>query len=103
MRLIDADALQKAIIKAFAINNEAYLLEGSEKKIWELINKAQTIKPERKAGKWITYTKGSVVTAYKCSECGRTVRDDTGYDVAKDYPFCHCGADMRGDSNEIHH
>ena len=52
-------------------------------------------KPERKTGKWIMKYKGSAVTSYKCSECGRIVRDDTGYDVSKDYPFCHCGADMR--------
>ena len=52
-------------------------------------------KPERKTGQWIMKYKGSAVTSYKCSECGRTVKDDTGYDVSKDYPFCHCGADMR--------
>ena len=51
--------------------------------------------PERKTGRWIMKYKGSAVTSYKCSECGRIVRDDTGYDVSKDYPFCHCGADMR--------
>lgn len=52
--------------------------------------------PERKTGKWITVDKGLIVTSYKCSECGRTVRDDTGYDVCKDYPYCHCGARMEG-------
>ncbi len=56
--------------------------------------------PERKMGKWITVDKGLIVTSYKCSECGRTVRDDTGYDVAKDYPYCHCGAKMEGMKNE---
>ena len=56
-----------------------------------------TVEPERKKGKWIMEYKGAAVTSYKCSECGRTVKDDTGYDVSKDYPFCHCGADMRED------
>lgn len=55
---------------------------------------------KRKKGKWIMKYKGSAVTSYKCSECGRTVRDDTGYDVSKDYPFCHCGADMREDQHD---
>ena len=51
---------------------------------------------ERKTGKWIISNTNSKVTTYKCSECGRIVHDDTGYDVSKDYPYCHCGADMRG-------
>ena len=49
---------------------------------------------ERKHGKWIVKDKGIHVTDYVCSECGRTVRDDTGYDVTVDYPYCHCGAEM---------
>lgn len=53
---------------------------------------------EREQGEWIETQRGIHVTDYKCSCCGRTVRDDTGYDVASDYPFCHCGADMRGDN-----
>lgn len=48
-----------------------------------------------KMGRWIIVDKGLKVTSFKCSECGRTVRDDTGYDVAKDYPYCHCGAKMQ--------
>lgn len=51
---------------------------------------------EKPKGRWILQEKGLIVTAYKCSACGRIVRDDSGYDVSKDYPFCHCGADMRG-------
>lgn len=64
------------------------------------IEKLPPAQPERKRGRWIMKYKGSVVTSYKCSECGRTVKDDTGYDVSKDYPFCHCGADMRGEQYE---
>ena len=56
-------------------------------------------KEERKKGKWIEEEKGIHVTSYRCSECGRTVMDDTGYDVSKDYPFCNCGADMRGEED----
>lgn len=52
------------------------------------------LEQERKIGKWITVNKGLMVTSYKCSECGRIVKDDTGYDVIKDYPFCHCGVKM---------
>lgn len=50
--------------------------------------------PEIKTGRWICEDTGLMVTEYKCSECGRIVRDDTGYDVYLDHPYCHCGAKM---------
>lgn len=56
------------------------------------------VTPAEKIGKWVTVNKSFKVTIYKCSECGRIVRDDTGYDVIKDYPYCHCGAKMGGDA-----
>lgn len=74
---------------------------GERNIIKATINEIESLpsaQPERKKGKWIMLDKGLIVTSYKCSECGRTVRDDTGYDVSKDYPFCHCGADMREDT-----
>ena len=37
---------------------------------------------------------------YHCSKCGRTVKKDWTEDMQIDYPFCHCGADMRGDRND---
>lgn len=54
------------------------------------------VEQERKKGKWILTEKGAVVSLYECSICGRSIINDTGYVVYKDYPFCHCGADMRG-------
>lgn len=51
---------------------------------------------ERPKGKWILVKEYVKIAAYKCSECGRSVWDDTGYSVMKDYPFCHCGAEMIG-------
>ena len=60
----------------------------------EVLQDLPPVTPKRKKGKWIEEQRGIKVTQYKCSECGRTVMDDTGYDVTKDYPFCHCGADM---------
>ena len=62
------------------------------------LEKLPSAEPERKKeGKWIEIEKGIKVTRYKCSECGRSVMDDTGYDVSADYPFCHCGARMEGE------
>jgi hypothetical protein len=57
-------------------------------------------KRKKKKGRWIVQKKGCKLTSYKCSKCGRYIIDDTGYDVKKDYPFCHCGADMREDTDE---
>lgn len=59
-----------------------------------------SVQPERKKGRWIVKEIGCKLTSYKCSECGRYITNDTGYDVKEDYPFCHCGADMRGEQDE---
>lgn len=63
-------------------------------------NEIPSAQSERKKGRWIVKEKGCKLTSYKCSKCGRYITDDTGYDVKKDYPFCHCGADMREDADE---
>jgi len=63
--------------------------------IFEKIKALPPVTPQLKIGRWIIVDKGLIVTSYKCSECGKTVRDDTGYNVTKDYPYCHCGAKMQ--------
>ena len=99
MRLIDADALklcvQLEIDEVKKIKASASVLVILNRFI-DSIN-AQPPIEERKTGKWIISNTNSKVTTYKCSECGRIVHDDTGYDVSKDYPYCHCGSDMRGE------
>lgn len=89
MRLIDADALLEKVWDADTRVGYVQVVDRGD------IEEAPTIE-ERKSGKWIIKNTNSRVTTYKCSECGRIVRDDTGYDVSKDYPYCHCGADLRG-------
>lgn len=64
---------------------------------WQSTKDLPPVTPQPKTGRWITVNKGLKVTSYKCSECGRTVGDDTGYDVTKDYPYCHCGAKMEAE------
>ena len=97
---------QVAIRKLKRMATQAYIykLNGSAETIINccidvIERQIPSAQPERKKGKWIMKYKGLTVTSYKCSECGRTVKDDTGYDVSKDYPFCHCGADMREDQD----
>ena len=112
MRAIDGDALESILRNAITImKSMTVALDAEDDKEFQMEIKAYTdilngvkeqptIEPERKKGKWIMKYKGSAVTSYKCSECGRTVKDDTDYDVSKDYPFCHCGADMRENNND---
>ena len=78
----------------------AIVVQDYIRKVNVRLNDLPSAEPERKTGKWIEDQKGGKVTSYKCSVCGRFVMDDTGYDVAEDYPFCHCGADMRGEQDD---
>ena len=56
-----------------------------------------TIQPERQKGEWIEIS--SINHTYKCSKCGRLLVNvtDGKNNVSKHYPYCHCGADMRGE------
>ena len=55
----------------------------------------------RPKGKWIKVKEermsidmsGEIITRYKCSKCGRFIAILPS--KLADYPFCHCGADMR--------
>lgn len=66
----------------------------------ELFGNAERLpsaQPERQKGEWIEIS--SISHTYKCSECGRLLVNitDGKNNVAKNYPYCHCGADMRGE------
>lgn len=51
---------------------------------------------DRPQGEWIEI--GTISHSYKCSVCGRTLFHITvgKNHVAKYYPYCHCGARMKG-------
>ena len=53
---------------------------------------------EHKRGKWIRITQGAMPEQYMCPLCHRIVE---AYGVEEllpiRYPYCHCGADMRGE------
>lgn len=99
MRLIDADALIEFIENRYNItwkNDYEGGIKDACTDILEKISKMPTIEPQRKKGKWIRITQGSIPEIYICPFCNRTLKD-TGIDslVHIRYPFCHCGADMR--------
>lgn len=49
-------------------------------------------------GKWISELElyGEGKWNYQCSVCGRSICLEQN-ETLDDYPFCHCGADMRGE------
>ena len=59
-----------------------------------------SLEPDGKTGKWIELTNAN--HSYVCSACGRMLVNitDGKNTVTKNYPFCHCGADMRGKQDE---
>lgn len=92
IKLIDARrGLHNKCVELFS---DQKIAEEIYRKLCDGIEDCETVEAEPKHGLWIEDEKGAKVTAYKCSECGRVVWDDTGYDVSEDYPYCHCGAKM---------
>ena len=74
---------------------DSYYAELWEATIEELKKRIGT----RPQGKWLKYGVGG----FKCSICGRGIATSISEEnPSKDYPFCHCGADMRkgGRKNE---
>ena len=64
------------------------------------IEELPSAQPERKRGEWIkrdSYDRRD--NFYTCSECGRVINIISNAHL-EDYPFCHCGADMRGEQDE---
>ena len=57
----------------------------------ELVNDSQRLVKELVKGEWIIVDDTEKFIA-KCSICGR-IEDSR---MVKDYPFCHCGAKMKG-------
>jgi DNA-directed RNA polymerase subunit RPC12/RpoP len=55
----------------------------------------------RKTGRWISMTSNS--NNYRCSVCGRMLVGITDGKnmVTKNYPYCHCGAKMLKEGENI--
>ena len=56
--------------------------------------------PERIKGHWVEIASSN--HTYKCSVCGRLLVNitDGKNNVAKNYQYCHCGANMRGEQDD---
>lgn len=101
-RLIDADKLMKKLGFIRELERQIYGQEsyGFALKCIREVQDAPTIE-ERKTGKWLEFTNTN--HTYVCSVCGRMLVNitDGKNTVTKNYPFCHCGADMRGEHNAL--
>ena len=99
MRLIDANKLKIDMdcnIDFGGLDNRLMILGQ--------IDNAPTVE-ERKVGKWILNDNQGVQAVgyktYHCSECNREISSKYHgkMSLLKKYPYCHCGADMKGESN----
>lgn len=63
-----------------------------------VVRELPPVTPERPKGEWKSELKlyGEGKDKYECSICHRTIKVDSPHERLCDYPFCHCGAEMRG-------
>lgn len=95
---VSRKALHKELYEHFhdedALNNTTYVTLGS---VRNFVKDFPPVTPTRKKGKWIKVTETEFGIGYKCSECGRFILTESIDErKLKDYPYCHCGAEMRG-------
>lgn len=66
--------------------------------LFDQVDKMPMAVPTRKKGKWIKVTETDFGIGYKCSECGRFIlTESVDGRKLKDYPYCHCGAEMESE------
>lgn len=94
MRLIDADK----IVYTWQIDADGQRHDGVT--LESIIDKMPTIE-ERKKGTWEAFMAYGKTVRHRCSEClACASRDDFGKEYLSDYCGV-CGADMRGEEDEI--
>lgn len=97
-KLIYVDRLKKDILALRDCDN-GFSDTYDKACIIGVIDEQPTIE-ERNRGEWLELTNTN--HTYVCSVCGRMLVNisDGKNTVTKNYPFCHCGADMRGGNHE---
>jgi len=121
VRLIDANALKDKLMINFSKKPEAQVIY---RHLIDIVDDCPTVEQEvfisagdydlflegykqgkkdfaRPEGEWIMQLHNCDGEFYTCSVCGRMIRvspyvEDN--ETLKDYPFCHCGAEMRGNA-----
>ena len=104
MNRMSDDTISRQTAIAYAISGKTREFDGDKwirvSEVRESLKTMPSVQSERKTGHWIEIISNN--HTYKCSVCGRHLVNimDGKNNVAKNYPYCHCGADMRGDQNE---
>ena len=77
--------------------DDCFRLSDECRKRWLESVELPAAQPERIKGHWVEIASSN--HTYKCSVCGRLLVNitDGKNNVVKNYPYCHCGADMRGE------
>ena len=96
--LIYKDEAYKAIDNCIRDSWHRISPTDAKMNIYHLVSDAN--EADRPQGEWIEI--GTISHSYKCSVCGRTLFHITvgKNHVAKYYPYCHCGAKMKGVDDE---
>lgn len=88
---ISREKLSEKLAEAY---NKGYITWGGNEIFKEIIAEIPSADVrENIQGHWIKNEEN----IYRCSKCGRTYKKDWTEDMQIDYPFCHCGANMRGE------
>lgn len=95
----DCNSVLKAIDNAPTVE-EVSVIEFKEPLPMVKAQKIVKALSKRQQGEWVYHeepdysTEDDCIVYYQCSVCGRRIYSSTVN--VKDYPFCHCGAKMKG-------
>ena len=82
------------------------LMKMGGKELYVAVYDLPPVTPQPKRGKWIEVEVHNCHATLKCSVCDRTIEPTFTFgeysyeDIKEFYPYCHCGADMRGSESE---
>lgn len=100
---ISREAVLKEIPALWNSNGDKdYCMES----LRDFVTELPPVTPAHKVGKWIYVGRPNGMSAvgtnvYQCSVCGREIGTKYGWKtVGNEFPFCHCGADMRGSGDD---
>lgn len=83
----------------YIINNRLNTYYCTDEDLQALDLAVKALEEERPQGEWAFKDLHNGKIWYECSICGRKIHIGDKVQLS-DFPFCHCGADMRGEKNE---
>lgn len=97
---VDYGGINEAFEKAYqALETGEIYITGEDYNLYMEGYKDAKKDFEPKRGEWVLMYCSCGDRYYTCSICNRAIEVENGQSL-KDYPFCHCGADMRKGDTE---